>query len=388
VTGIRRFLGAVLIAGSSTQCLLFAESPNVQPKVDLEGPAEVHKNGMATFNARVTDDQGPAGVRYKWFRRKQACPASLIEAEAEQSVGSGDSYIVDRPGEGALCVGVVATDSHGASGFTARRFDVVNQRPVARLTMLTPGLPDPASTAKMPIVRFPLYSEVKISGSGSDDPDDDKGTLRFQWKVTWPAGTASEPSPCGATTSTASVPDGQEICRRLDVAGDYTFELTVRDGQSESEMPATMTVVAKPDGMPCFERTEPPHDLGRDASGPPVVITTADRPYTFRVLQVNDDGDPYPTPSGFISGSFAWWWRLRDAPGGEFKRVNDATLTSLTFEAGSQRPGDEIEVWVDYRDRQPSNTSQCVKDALADRCQDPARPDCFQRVSWRLRFIQ
>ena len=226
MTGFRRFLGAVLIAGSSTQCLLLAESPNVQPEVDSLGPAEVHKRGKATFTAAVTDDQGPAGVRLKWFQRKQTCPASLAEAEAEQSVGSSASHDVDNPGEGALCVGVVATDSKGASGFTARRFDVVNQRPVARLTMLTPGMPDPIGTERMPKVRLPLFSEVKISGSGSDDPDDDKATLRFQWKVTWPAGTASEPSPCAATTSTASVPEGQEICRRLDVAGDYTFELT------------------------------------------------------------------------------------------------------------------------------------------------------------------
>ena len=122
-----------------------------------------------------------------------------------------------------------------------------------------------------------------------------------------------------------------------------------------------MTVVAQPDGLPCFERTEPPHDLGRGEGGlPPLVITPADRPYTFRVLQVNDDGDPYPTPSGFISGKFAWWWRLRDTPDRLFTRPSDTTLTSFTFEAGSHRPGDEIEVWVDYRDRQP--ISSCLKD--------------------------
>ena len=100
------------------------------------------------------------------------------------------------------------------------------------------------------------------------------------------------------------------------------FELIVRDGQAESALPALLKVVAQPDTLPCFERTEPPHDLARGEDGmPPVVITAFDRPYTFRVLEVRDDGDAYPTPSGVIPGSFSWKWRVRESAGTPFERL-------------------------------------------------------------------
>jgi hypothetical protein len=378
-------LGAVLIAGSSTQCLLFAESPNVQPEVQLDGPDVVRKNGGAMFTAKVSDDRDLEAVRVQWFEREQTCPVDVNEAIQLPVARLGNTHTVTRTKEGAFCVGAIATDPQGASGFRARRFEVVNQPPVARLRMVAPSArimstgpsPEPFTT-----VEVPLHSEVRLSGDGSDDVDDDPRRLQYRWKVTAPGG-AVEPLACG------SVADGREICRRLTVAGDYMFELTVRDGQADSEMPAKLKVVAQPDALPCFERTEPPHDLARGEDGrPPVVITAFDRPYTFRVLEVRDDGDAYPTPSGVIPGSFSWQWRVPESASTPFERLTNTKLTSFTVEANSHRPGDEIEVRVDYRDSQPKEAYPCLVDNIADRCASPTNMACLHRVTWRLRFIQ
>jgi hypothetical protein len=384
VTRIRRFLGAVLIAGSSTQCLLFAESPNVQPEVKLDGPAEVRKTVKATFTAMVSDDQDPRSVRVQWFVRNESCPASVSEAMLEPLAAVGNTHSVTRMNEGAFCLGAIATDAQGASAFAARRFEVVNQPPVANLKMVAPSARitpvGPSGTTMA--VEVPLYSEVRLSGAGSEDPDDPQDKLRYQWKVTAPAG-AGEPATCGAGSVVA---DGPEICRRLAVSGDYIFELIVRDGQAESNM-VPLTVVVQPDALPCFERTEPPHDLARGADGlPPVVITAYELPYTFRVLAVRDDGDPYPTPAGGSPGSFSWQWRLLEQPTPPpFERLTDTTLTSFTIEAKRYSPGDELEVRVDYRDRKPN---RCLDGTAADQCQSPPDSGCFQRVSWRLKFLQ
>jgi hypothetical protein len=378
-------LGAVLIAGSSTQCLLFAESPNVQPEVKLDGPAVVRKTVAAEFTATVSDDQDARSVRVQWFVRDQSCPASVSEAMLEPLAAVGNTHRVRREKEGAFCLGAIATDAQGASGFAARRFEVVNQPPVASLMMVaprtTPVGPQPGTTTT---VQVPLYSEVRLSGAGSKDADDPQDKLRYQWKVTAPAG-AGEPATCGAGSVVA---DGPEICRRLDVAGDYMFELIVRDGQAESNI-VPLTVIVEPDALPCFERTEPPHDLARDGDRlPPVVITPFDRPYTFLVVEVKDDGHPYPSRDGVIAGSFSWQWGVGTSATKSFQRLADPTRTWFTVEANSYRPGDEIEVRVDYRDGQPKEAYPCLDDPSKDRCESPTKMYCYHRVSWRLRFIQ
>jgi hypothetical protein len=383
VTRIRRFLGAALIAGSSTQCLLFTEPPNMQPEVALDEPTpgpRILKTTRAKFTAKVTADEDPASVRLQWFLREQTCPASLAEAKAEPLVATGDTHMMEARGkEGSFCVGVTATDKQGASDFVARQFDVVNQRPTARIAMLEP------SSLTLGETSVPLYSTVRLTGAMSED-DDPPERLRFRWKVTPPAG-AAEPPPC---TTNAAVADGPEFCRRLNAAGQYKFELVVMDGQSESDAPASLPVTAGADTPPCFERTEPPHDLARGGDGlPPVVLSPFDRPYTFRVLEVRDDGDSYPPPTGVTPGSFSWKWRARGEV--DFDRLTDPTLTSFTVEANRYRPGDEVEVRVDYRDRQPPEAYPCLNSNDADRCESPSEPPppmpCLQRVSWRLRFI-
>ena len=372
----------MLIAGSSTQCLLFTEPPNVQPEVTLKGPTpgpEIRKKTDAKFTATVTDDQGPEFVRLQWFLREGNCPANLIEAQAEPLVATGGTHTMRREAEGAFCVGVIATDKQGASDFDALWFDVVNQPPIARIAML-----EPSSAMSGTADKVPLYSNVRLTGAMSED-DDPPNQLRFRWKVTPPAG-AAEPPPC---TTNAAVADGPEFCRRLNAAGDYKFELVVQDGQLESDHPDSLTVTAGADSPPCFERTEPPHDLARGGDGlPPLVLSPSDRPYTFRVLEVRDDGDSYPTPTGVIPGNFSWKWRERGVV--DFDRLADPMLTSFTIEANRYRPGDEVEVRVDYRDRQPLEAYPCLTDPKADRCEFPTTPPqlpCFYRVSWRLRFI-
>ena len=372
----------MLIAGSSTQCLLFTEPPNVQPEVTLEGPTTVLKTYEATFTAKVTDDQDPASVRLHWFLRELTCPTSLTEAQAELLVGSGTTHPVTRTHVGPFCIGVIATDTQGASAFVARRFQVVNMRPVAAIHMLSPRTMLGGAGVAM-ANQVPLYSEVRLSGAASDD-DDPPNDLLFRWKVRPPDG-EGEPPPCTTGTTAA---EGPEFCRRLIEPGAYQFELVVLDIYGESSS-VSMPVTAGADTPPCFERTEPPHDLARGEDGlPPLVLSPSDRPYTFRVLEVRDDGDAYPTPTGVIPGSFSWKWRERGVI--NFDRLTDPTLTSFTIEANRYRPGDEVEVRVDYRDRQPLEAYPCLTDAKADRCEFPTmlpQAPCFYRVSWRVRFI-
>ena len=102
-----------------------------------------------------------------------------------------------------------------------------------------------------------------------------------------------------------------------------------------------------------------------------MVITPSDRPYTFLVVEVKDDGHPYPRPDGVIAGSFSWQWGVGTSPTKPFKRLADPTRTWFTVEANSYRPGDEIEVRVDYRDRQPKEAYPCLDDESKDRCESP-----------------
>jgi hypothetical protein len=376
-------MGAVLIAGGSTQCLLLTESPNVRPDVKLSVPTEMRKGTMVTFQATSSDDHGPP--RVDWYLRDSAgrpCPATIAEATAEPEAmrTTGASYPWTAT-EGAFCLWVVATDDRGAQAHDGRAFRVENQAPVARLAMVAPTA---RGTGIMPVggvVAVPLYSEVRLSGVGSED-DDPVAQLQYRWTVTPPPG-AQAPAPC-LDLEGRPVPDGADLCRRLNAAGEYRFVLEVDDGAARSSV--EMRLMAEPDAPPCIEQTEPPHDLARGESGlPPLIPTSFASPYTFRVVEVRDDGDPFPTASGVVTGSFSWRYRM--AGDKIFTRITDTTQSAFSFEANRYRPGDEVEVSLEYRDRRPLQASPCLETA-ADQCESPPQSRCFQRVSWRLRFIQ
>lgn len=359
----------------------------MQPDVRLEGPDAVGKTKPAMFLATVSDDRDPTSVRLQWFVRERSCPASLAEAQAEPQAAGGTSFRVDLPTEGTYCVGVVVTDVEGASNFRTRMLQVTNQRPEAKMVMLAPPIAMRVDApGGLATVNVPLYSNVRITGAMSED-DDPKSIWRYQWKVTAPAGVA-EPGPC---TNGTLVADGPEICRHLDVTGEYMFELVVRDGQAESERPARMKVIADPNALPCFERTEPPHDLARSRPpdmmrpSPPLISSPSNSDYSFRVIDVRDDGHPHPPASAMRVGKFSWqWWWIEGGTGST--RLTDDRRTFLTFPANTFDPGDEIEVRVQYRDDQPDTAYPCLNDNDSDRCPATLNTTCFHRVSWRLRF--
>ena len=381
-------LSAALLAGSSMQCL-FTEGINVPPEVRLTGPDVVHKRTAAELSAEVSDgnDNG-ASIGIQWFLRDvaedRACPSSLGDAVtgSERQVDTGRTYQVMRDKVGSFCVWAVATDDEGAQGFAVRRYTVVNRAPVARMDMVAPARAGTTRTMPGEPTTVPLYTEVRLSGAMSEDADMDRN-LRYLWTIV-PSDATNEPRPCAGDPpiiDAGGVFETRDICRRLTETGIYRFELRVRDGESESE-PQVMTVSAQADAPPCIERTEPPHDLAGASDGAPFISASAIEPLTFRVLEVKDDGDPFPSSGAPTLSAFVW--RYREAPDGPFERFTSTSMSTLQFEAGRYRAGDQIEVRFEYQDRQQAAPTGCTEDKF--QCASPPSSQCFQRVSWRVKF--
>jgi hypothetical protein len=363
----------LFVVASSTQCLLFTDPANEAPRVEmmLTPGSEIVMNETATFSADATDpNEAAADLRLEWFERDSGtCPMGLADARAalESPKHQGREHSKPVTKMAPFCVWVIVTDKQGARGFAGQRFDVTNRSPTAKLTLITSSV---GTTSGQTMV--PLYSEVRVSGAGSWDRED-KEQLTYQWNVRQPA---DRPAPRSCDDPGAG-PATKVRCFVLEHTGEYEFGLQVRDTLMAESEPATLKLMVQPDTAPCIERTEPPFGLSSFVADPNL-------PLVFRLLEIRDDGDSFPTAAGGPpSGELVWSFRVVGSNEGA-QRFTSTTMTTLVFPRNSFRTGDVVEVWLDYRDRDPEHdpATRC-KDMLT--CEMPT--GCFQRVSWKVSLL-
>jgi hypothetical protein len=368
---------------SSAGCLLYTDTFNVPPEVQLIAPPQMFKGRSELFAAMASDrDERPEYLQFSWSYLQvgegKDCPRTAAEAEARAEeatrVQSGvgerrDIRNIALPGFGFFCVWVVVKDRAGASGFDGERFKVENQRPTAMLTLVAPK----PLRWEGPTAYLPLYSDVRVSAASSEDPEND--ALEFRWTITGRNGESIPPALCLG----ASQPS--QVCHRLDATGSYRFELRAYDGQIESD-PVALPVLVMPDAPPCIEQTEPSFQLPR------VVVFSTERTI-LRAVEVSDDGDPYPAgPGQQPQTQFIWRFRQLPPPGTQpppFDRSVSTSMPTFGFAPDTFRPGDEIEVRLDVFDRVENRDFSTCGDQPECRL-DPAR-ECRQRVSWKVSYL-
>jgi hypothetical protein len=386
-----------LFGSANLGCLLFSNPINTEPAVTLtcsqeqdsivvtcakdQAPPGFVRNRDIKFQAVATDpDQDTASLRFDWYVGK-SCNTVLDQPPANQN-RSLASFILRPKDFDPGCVGVVVTDSQGASAAASVPFAVVNQPPTAELEISSTGLASPL--AGQPLM-LPLYAKVTITGKDSNDPDDTFDQLSFGWSVSSGASVVSMPG-CPdpnqkpyLCTFTASSP------------GSYQVVLFVRDQwDGLSKPPAALPILVADDQLPNIVL-----DLVRPAppslpSDPPLPLL-ASLDNTFTVNRVEDDGDPYPSsdpanPYPTPPAGFVWFYKTDTDPA--FLRLAKETGPSFTIRAGTFPPQERIWVRVEYHDRvtacQPK-VAGCG--AVFDACNraDPSAIVCAsydQRAQW------
>jgi hypothetical protein len=251
-----------------------------------------------------------------------------------------------------------------------------------------------------------LCSQVHLSAEGSTVPQGD--TLDYQWDV---QNSASDPTakipqlgPCaGVVTSKAD----RHRCFSAGSQGTYTVTLRINDTYTVKDSTAsTLSEVAsfvvsvRGDMPPCLRRTDPDQysqlillSTGSDLGG-----TYETR--TFTVLNVDDDCEPYPLPSGSTHSPTQFVWSVRDdtkaSPTWTYQNTSSNAFTVSQAQFPNARPGDTIELRVEVRDSAVQKFYQsggqvCPMDTTNFCCGSTpcgtTSNDCLRWTTWTVQFL-
>jgi hypothetical protein len=213
--------------------------------------------------------------------------------------------------------------------------------------------------------RYNLFSGFRVTSFESSDPDGDAITRK--WTLLAPNATSN----ATLTACSPTAPEDVVQCFLADVAGDYKLTLTVRDGSNEN-VETQLTIRVDEDAPPGITLTLPPYTAS------PLVLDPAEA-WSFAVLTVDDDGDPFPgaeKPRG--SATFAWKFRHN---GGDWRTIPGfESLPSVLIAADTFVIGDKVDLRVEVLDRVPAHSLAAC--GTTDIC--PAnRP---QRITWNVEY--
>ena len=329
----------------------------------IAGPNVVGRASQIPF----TIDIATQARQIAWGWIVGVCPANLA-GQGSAALGSVRSvnqpmFAVTTNLLGPVCLWAMVTDQNGAESLVWKDVLVENGAPVAR-TSLVAGAAAPAV--------FDLYSQIRLSGASSSDPDGDE--LSFAWTITPPPGS---PPPQVACPLPATASD---VCFLPPVPGNYIVSLVVTDGLRRASDVLAQTIAIAPDRAPCLRDTE------QDNAGVNTLLRRWDEDVAFAVA-VNDDGDPFP-PRENQNSKVAFTWSFRQMVTGKpapFTPVTDYSLPSFRLPREAFVQGDEIEVRVDVVDRLGVRP-QAPCAATADLCEDPIASGCLQRMTWKVRY--
>jgi hypothetical protein len=338
--------------------------------------------GDNAFQAVAYDkNQSADSLTFEWWYADKSCNPSGFYGP---SLGKRSTFLHASDELGKGCVRVVVTDSQGATAEASLLFEVVDQAPVAYVKLAS--LAGATSLGGQPLTT-PLFAKLTLTGVDSKDPDDDDKVLDFRWKVFQDDSEIAMPG----------CPDPSKeryLCTFTSATpGSFRVELVVADNWKESA-PVEQVIVVATDQVPKIVLETVTPALPAPPEEAPLQWR-ADAPITFAVLQVEDDGDPYPSTNSMSRfptppAGFVWYYKARSAPG--FNRVTGETGPSFTIKEGTFSSQQSIDVRVEYRDRvtacQP-NVAGC--NAVFDPC-DRLANICYgpnlraQWVTWAVDF--
>jgi hypothetical protein len=348
-------------------CLLFTAAVNSPPTVEINLPsAPINRDKPVDLTASVSDPDGDP-VTLAWSTSPGPChepldPTQRPKQTYASSPGDLAFTYTFAPGDASIvCVWVLATDAQGASALDAKSISSVDRPPVAVIKVLAP-------TTQTAGGRYPLYSYFHFSAAASSDPDGDPISSPTWSVATFPETAMPVPTLVACTNATPS-----DLVRCLDVggfAGDYSITLTVSDGLGMSAS-ATLPFTVDDDHPPCIDGTDPVL-----AASPLVLAPSEDK--TFQIVEILDDGAPFPTPADGAHAAPTFAWQVRRNGGAWQAIVGYETLNALTLPGGSYATGDVVDVMVTISDG--------VAVHLQPAC-DPACPaGCPQSATWTVDY--
>jgi hypothetical protein len=355
-----------LVCLASAGCLLFTDTVNSSPTVQIVLPGGPFYRGQPiAITASVSDPDGDA-VKLEWWTSMGDCPVPLaLGAEPRSTVSSppGDptfDYTFMPGAPATVCVWVLATDVHGATAFAALPIASQNRQPVATIQVLEP-------TTKTSGGLFELYSTFHLSAAMSRDPDGDP--LQDPQFVLGDFPPAAMPTPtlvdCPGVT-----PNPFVRCLYAGFAGSYSISLTVSDGLATSAA-ATVVLPVDEDHPPCVSATDP------SVAASPLVLAPNEAK-TFTIVEILDDGAPLPTPADGAHATPTFAWQVRRNAGAWQSIVGYTEQASLTLPGGTYVTGDVVDVNVTISDG--------VAMHLQPAC-DPGCPaGCPQSAQWTVDY--
>ncbi len=359
---------AALLALAVAGC--FTGPINRRPEVTVtttdSGP--LLRKQAATFQMTVSDPDGDATPTLTWAVVPGDCaddtgPSSWPSADRRQTSSPQKQTLMLDGGDstdGPFCVWAFATDTHNATGAGHLGSKPQNQAPTAKLGVVAPA---PAKITTLGVVTYPLYSTIELTSQGTFDPEGD--ALVPAWSLDHiPGGSTAELRDC----------KGTDQCFTADVAGEYDVSLTVTD-PSQAHATVSSKIFVNPDQPPCIYSSSP-------LLTTPMLEHDPSTQDVFQIMQVTDDGDPFPVP-GTSTTQFRWYISRNGQP---FVFYNN-NFPSLTLAADTYGIGDSVKVRVEVLDRNPATAASlfgCGDDN--DLCEMVMGSGCFQRVTWSVDF--
>jgi hypothetical protein len=341
-----------------------APDPGATAQTFAERTFPVHTffrlSGERTVDADETD-----ALEFTWLVKEgptdgahmEPCPSPSDQKVTCFTADLAGDYLVElRVGDGAEMAAV-----------TKPLFVRPGHAPVAKLERVSPLGPGP----------FPLGTPLRVSAVGSTDEDQgDLGRLQFNWEHDFkdaPA-TADDFGPC------ADEPSDAIRCFTGDARGEYRVSVTVYDGTNFSGT-ATLKEEILDDAMPCLGITDP--DLTTE-----IIVPKPNKPKEFTVVTVKDDLDPFPNPASLKNVAKFDWLVSKSWSGQDFELVSrDGTLNQFSLSPGPL--GAEMRVRVQIRDRDARRSQLAFERCTDDKCFSGTEEDrCFQRWTWKVKFVQ
>jgi hypothetical protein len=346
---------------------VYTDPINEPPRVRIVPPVQKPtRNATTVLSAEVDDDEdAPALLRQHlvWTMTPGLCDRPT----AGPTMQTGDSFMLMTGQLGDLCVRVVATDSRGATTEAdplPLRIDNHDPRPALE-----------AVAPRWPSGKVRLYAPVELSAAGSKDDDNDK--LRYDgWSAHGPDGHDQPLAPCQAAPD-----DPARRCFSAQLPGRYDARVTVADGLVS---PSAMTSFeVDQDQPPCLLRTDP-------LTLQPLVLVPRGGKRTFEVLAVDDDGEPFGTTPPALGPPIFVWSRADDGKAMVRLTRNSPRLDVSEGLFDEVRPGDQLRVRVEVRDRLREEQLQLRE--IGPPCpetQDVCEVDhCLRWVTWKVQFFQ
>ena len=353
-----------LLALGAAGC--FTRPNNHPPEITVGGRSAPQRKqpGLEPYMANASDPDGDQ-PKVMWYVAQSPCTDANDRAnwppvtDWMASTPDPDKLMIDGSDiDGPFCVWAFATDSRGAVRASNFAVDPLDQPPTPNIRVVAPN-PSPNSTTN---VLYPLYSTIELSPDGSTDPEGD--TLTWSWMLQPPPGSGAVRADCN---------NGHE-CFTADVQGNYEVTLMASDPTPKT-VSTSLTITVNGDQPPCIMKTAPLYQLQTPRLFDPTM------PYV-RVDEVDDDGDPYPSP--LPAQTLHFRWSLSVNGGGFAPAGADFHLLPLP---SSENPGVIVKVRLEVLDRNPATANAlfgCGDDK--DFCYAGAGTGCPQRVSWSYEY--